>query len=206
MAGIQYPRSLANHIAGSEVFSGEHISSQFNSDIDFSFSTTAQPGPGQESLFSTAAHEFLHGLGFFGGIAEDGSYDLGTPTIFDKFTLANGVDINTLSQGDRSNAMTGGQLTLSGIASNLLAPSPFEPGSSGSHWDRGSGAFLMLPEAPAVGPEPLFVTATDLATMQLIGWGGSVGNPTVPEPTSLAVWSIFAFVCGGTCVRRKRCE
>ena len=195
MPGIQYPIPLANHIAGAEVFSGTHVESLFNSNASFSFSTTDPPGTGEESLFATAAHEFMHGLGFYSGVARNGSYHFDAPTIFDSFIQAGGLDINTMNQSDRGSAMISNDLFLVGIETPLLAPLRFERGSSGSHWDRESGILLMLPEAPAFGPEPLSLTGTDVAAMELIGWGDAIGG-TLPEPASFVncIWGVIVFV------------
>ena len=83
-ADILHVPTLANHLAGATVFEGVAISAEFSSLQEFDFSTVDSPSFDEESLYTTAVHELMHGLGFFSEIFEDGSF-FDWPTIFDTF-------------------------------------------------------------------------------------------------------------------------
>ena len=64
-ADVWYPATLVNHLARATVHEDVAISAEFSSLQDFSFSTVDSPEFDEESLYATAVHELLHGLGFF---------------------------------------------------------------------------------------------------------------------------------------------
>lgn len=184
MANVWYPATLANHVAGSTIFSGSAVESEFNSNINWDYSLTGPPTVGEESLFSTAVHEVLHGLGFLSDVEQNGNYFDGIPSIFDTLLYRGSTPVTSLSRSQRAQSLTSNNLFFRGpeaMAANPLgegpvkihAPSSFETGSTGSHLDREAFASigdLMLPEASALVPEQIFLSTLDVAMMSDLGY------------------------------------
>lgn len=183
-SGVWYPATLANHLSGSTVFSGSHVGSEFDTNTDWDYGTDGPPSGFKESLFSTAAHEILHGLGFLSDLDDSGDYFEGIPTIFDTFLKVGESSVPGLSRSQRAGALVSDNLFFTGpqgVAANSLgagpvpihAPPQFEEGSTGSHLDRDSFALigdLMLPEASSQVPEPIYMSRLSVAMMADLGY------------------------------------
>lgn len=181
---VNFPAVLVNHLAGSEIVGGNVIEAEFDSNTSFDFNTTSPPAGFQESLFSTAVHEIMHGLGFFSDIDDDGSFFDGIPAIFDTFLREGTQPVASMTDQGRLNALVSNNLFFvgpAGVAANPLgagpvkihAPTTFEAGSTGSHLDRvafASTGDLMLPEAPAGFAEQIFLSDLDTAMLSDLGF------------------------------------
>lgn len=183
-SAVNYPAVLVNHLAETELVLGNVIDAEFDTNTVFDFDTTAPPSNFEESLFSTAVHEILHGLGFFSDIEEDGFYFDGNPAIFDTFLTQGTTPVTSMNRNGRSNALVSDNLFFNGpqaMAANPLgagpvkihAPTNFESGSTGSHLDRvafASTGDLMLPEAPSNFTEQIFLSQLDTAILADLGF------------------------------------
>lgn len=148
------------------------------------------PAPsGTISLFDTVLHEIGHGLGFLSLVNQAGQRfggrnDAYSVNLFDE-TIGGGRAWTAMTDSERAaSSINGPNLTWSGNNANsnsghlnasvsrtngnirMFAPSPFQPGSSVSHWDTSlSPDELMEPSATP--------TSDDRSTVQLlsdIGW------------------------------------
>ncbi|MBI3876314.1 MAG: hypothetical protein HY300_10240 [Verrucomicrobia bacterium] len=91
MSNVDYTWTLANHVAGRELFATNTLAVNFNTNsvITFNYNTNDTPalGSGTESLFTTIVHELVHGIGFINYInPANGSFD-GFPTVYDTFIV-----------------------------------------------------------------------------------------------------------------------
>jgi len=184
-----YPLSLANHLAGRELFSGNTIVVNFNlnPNIVWNYDTNDTPplGTGQESFFTTAVHEILHGVPFLTYInTTDGSFD-GFPTIFNRHIVEGTnppVRFTDLSNAQRLVAMTNDNLYWNGplaVAANggvplkLFAPSPYQEGSSVSHLDTtvfDPFGLVQLPRESSLAKAELALVGFERAMMYDLGW------------------------------------
>ena len=156
-----YPKALADQLHGADVDPGhDAISMSVNTAQPFYYGTDDHPTASLVDFVSTAAHELLHGLGFFDTFRQQGGYgtnadgtfnsqtDLsGFPTIFDRFMnlgTSGSSPLTSLSSGNRAAAITSNNLFFvgpnadagnAGNAPQLFAPNPFQPGSTGPHTD-----------------------------------------------------------------------
>ncbi len=151
-----YPVSLANKLAGVDLFAGDDISASFNSNLpNWYFGTDGNPPGSQFDFVSVALHEIGHGLGFLGsmqygqsscGGSNWGCWGWGTayPAVYDRFTESQGgnallgypnpssslgtvLTTSVLFDGPYANAGNGGSRVP------LYAPSTWNPGSSYAH-------------------------------------------------------------------------
>jgi hypothetical protein len=194
-AGVNYPAVLVNHLSGSEVITGNVIDADFNTNTNFDFNMTGPPTGFQESLFSTAVHELIHGLGFFSDIEQNGAFYDGIPAIFDTFLAQGTTPVASMNNAGRQGALVSNNLFFTGpkaTAANPLgagpvkihAPSTFEGGTTGSHLDRvafASSGDLLLPEAPSGFPEQIFVSALDQALLADLGFVLATSSPDVDK-------------------------
>lgn len=173
-SGTWYVQALANALRGSDIDASSEVVARFNSSVDNNNNclqnTNWWYGIGQDapagttSLYDTAYHEIVHGLGFTSSIDRDtGALLSGFP---DSYTLnledhSRQRTLDKLNNAQRLAAMTDtGDLHWVGknaLAAALMyaeaspraltsgkhpsghvrmyAPKPFEDGSSVSHWD-----------------------------------------------------------------------
>ena len=169
-----YPVALAEKLAGQELNSSEDfdIEASFNSEFSNWYLGTDGQGSGQYDLVSVVLHELGHGLGFISGENYDESNntaqwdlsDTGFPMVFTSF-LEDGEGVNILDVANGTEEL-GTFLTSSDVfvstdlvnisnsgPAKIFAPSPYDPGSSISHWDEST--FNNTPNAlmtPAVAP------------------------------------------------------
>lgn len=191
-ADVNYPATLVNHLAGSEIVTGNHIDAEFDTGTVFDFDLTGPPSGFEESLFSTAVHELVHGLGFFSDIESNGQFFDGIPAIFDTHLKQGELPLSSMTNNQRRSALRSDNLFFTGPkaeAANPLgagpvaihAPSTFEEGSTGSHLDRNTFAStgdLMLPEAPANFTESIFLSDLDNAILADLGY--TLATPALP--------------------------
>jgi hypothetical protein len=141
------------------------ISIDFNHDVDTSsfgwaglswyYGTDGNPSGAQFDLVTVCMHEIGHGLGFLDLINGDGSwFNLDNPDAYARHLVRQGASPETflaMNNAQRLSALTstnvymdssitGGSVNdllfnLMGGRVRIYAPSPFEPGSSISHWD-----------------------------------------------------------------------
>lgn len=160
VADTVYVKSLANHIQGLSAAGGNPLNpgpvltATFRSNVDFDFDVTGPSELGQHGLFKIALHEMIHGLGFSKNFNKDGLYYVpGYPSIFDEFLqLADGTPVTSLtSSAGRAAALISDSLFFAGpqaAANNplnstalpnqlpkIFAPTTYNGGSSGSHFD-----------------------------------------------------------------------
>lgn len=157
-------------------------------------------------LVSVALHEFGHGLGFSNFTnTQTGVFFMNTPSIWDRFLLdntsgklwanmtaaeraASAVNTNNLVwSGPLVTAAVPGVLVNGADSNNrvrMYAPSPFEPGSSVSHFDRSAAPSLLM--EPAITPalnhtvSPPFDLTFPL--LRDIGWNTASPAPTPTPP------------------------
>lgn len=199
------------------------IEATFNSDVDgavvlgsttFYYGTDDNAPSGTTDFVSTALHEIGHGLGWSGSLDVDstngnvdGSYlNSSFITSYDHFVqrTSDGSALEGLSEADRFSAATGDNISWSGalgiaansgIAPDLFAPNPGQPGSSYSHLDEGDfPTELMSPQAtPGTGHT---LSPLTLAILEDQGWT----IVAVPEPGSALLLSL----AGLFLARRRR--
>lgn len=183
-SGVNYPAVLVNHLAGSETLTGNLIDAEFDTNTVFDFDMSGPPSSSEESLFSTAVHELMHGLGVFSDIEQNGTFFDGIPTIFDTFLAQGTTPVTSMNNAGRQSALVSDNLFFTGpkaTAANPLgtgavkihAPTSFEGGSTGSHLDRvafASTGDLLLPEAPTGFTEQIFVSTLDQAILSDLGF------------------------------------
>jgi hypothetical protein len=154
-----YPVALAEKIAGKELnpTTEADISAQFNGNVSWYFGTDANAPSGKMDLVTVVLHELAHGLIFTDTYTvENNSGSLGLqsgaasiPFVLDLF-VENGINENLFATFTSPSTALGTQLTSQNIfidaqqaraanggnAVKLYAPSPFNQGSSISHFDE----------------------------------------------------------------------
>ena len=160
-------------------------------------------------LVSVALHEFAHGLGFSNFTnAQTGAFVNGSPSVWDRFLRDNTsgklwVDMTAterVASAINSNNLVwaGAQVTASvpsvlvngADSSNrvrMFAPSPFEPGSSVSHFDRSASPSLLMEPNISSGLNHSVAPPNDLTfpLFRDIGWNSASPQPTpTPPPPS----------------------
>lgn len=207
--GVNYSSTLANHLAKSTVVTGTHIELNLNSTVTWDFSTTSKAA-GTESLYTTMIHEIGHGLGFLSLVDNgDGTYQGGTPSIFDYYLEKKDVTSTSLIDMDNdarkaattsANVFWTGQygLDANGTPFKIYAPNTYEDGSSMSHLDftvNTSESLIMFP-SDSENPPNFSYSATELGMWKDLGYN------VVPEPNT---WMLVV-VGGGMvlCIRGRR--
>jgi len=207
-----YPGALANALAGMDgSLSNNDIGATFNSAVNgsagclggakFYLGFDHNSALGDADLLNVVLHELAHGLGFTGGIKEDGTSLLGTGsfTIFAQFvyseslgkfwpamtdaerqaSLISGTDLvwNGAAVNGKTGLLTDG--LSSGAHLKMYAPNPYSGSSSGSHWDisaqwnpTGSALRSLLME-PYNTVNPLGLTDFTGCVLRDIGWQGT---------------------------------
>ena len=200
ISGTDYPIILANHLNGGPVGSsngqpGAEIT--FNSRITiFDYDVTGAPATGQESLFATALHEILHGLGIVSAVKSPtkvgttevltGEFALDRPNIYDEFLqLSDGTRLVRMTDAERAVAVTGDDLFFAGPRSSafnvadygspvkMYAPSSYVSGSQLTHLDPvefDPYGDLMLPAASLFVDEPIFLSDLSAGIMYDLGY------------------------------------
>lgn len=214
--------ALANHVQGVDIDPGESEGfATFNSDIGGSalptqswyYGTDNNAGANEIDFVSTALHEIGHVLGFAGLMQSDGSYfDFSSTSLelynqYDYYVIrtSDGAVLRNLSEAERATAITNDDISwggAAGIAANggvapkLYAPSSWASGSSYSHLDESTFQYELMSPSYTVGTQHE-ISALTMGMMVDMGW-----DSALPEPGTLAVWSILAITAGLT--RRRR--
>lgn len=180
------------------------------------FTGTGTPPNEQFDFFSTLLHELAHGLGILGLLEPNGQS--GVPDVFSTWdTLtqtANGQAIvssgaqpafvGTVGDLTSDNLFFGGAMATASLGTRpaIFAPSPYQNGSSLSHFDTDkinvAGGFIMGPSG-GPGVEPRAFAAFELGALADIGYRmESNMNPQTPTiSVSPAAISNFPAI-GGT--------
>jgi len=200
LAGTWYPIALANQLAGTDLASEmADIIATFNSDvdnatvlgsIDWYYGTDRNAGSDIDFV-SVVLHELGHGLGFFDTIDEaNGQWRYGSPDVYGLNLIRPDVgQFSAMSDAERLDAIDSKDVlwnganvvATNGSAARIYAPSPYETGSSISHWDISLGSELM---------EPFYTTPNHDAGLAIdalrdIGWTvDSTPTTTVTSTTT----------------------
>ena len=222
--------ALANHIVGYDLSAGSEGSAEFNSAVDgttvltgytWYYGTDNNAGANEIDFVSTALHEIGHALGFAGLLQSDGSYydftpgDNTDPELYNQYDLYVGRDngdvtytqLVDLTAAERIAVATSGNLYWGGVEAfeangdafpKLYAPGTWQQGSSYSHLDETTFALELMSPTHTAGTLHEISDLT-MAMMIDMGW-----DSNVPEPGTLAVWSVLAVSV--SLVRRRRRE
>ena len=156
-----YCSALGNQMAGYNVVPSQRdIRLEMNSQFNFYYDTTGNPGSNQMDWITIMLHEVCHGLGFYGLVGNNGNYSYTTsnggsgstsyPSSYDRqlYQGATGdVCLTDLTTSQRAALVKSNNLYAGAPGSNLLAategnriqmyaPSSWASGSSVSHWDQ----------------------------------------------------------------------
>ncbi len=197
---VDYPWTLANHVAGRELFATNTLAVNFNTNpaITYNYNTneSAPLGGGQESLFTTIVHELTHGIGFINYInAANGSFD-GNPTVYDTFIVQdnnNPVSYTGMTDADRLVAITNNNLFWngplgvagnSGVRPKLYAVNPYSASSSIAHLDTTTFdpfGLLLLPRDSSQVQAQVALVALERGMLYDMGF-----TPARPRVLSIA--------------------
>ena len=170
-------------------------------DAKFYLGFDHNPALGDADLLNVVLHELAHGLGFTGGIKQDGTSLLGSGkfTIFAQFvyseslgkfwpamtdaerqaSLISATDLvwNGAAVNGKTGLLTDG--LSSGVHLKMYAPNPYSGSSSGSHWDlsaqwnpTGSALRSLLME-PFNTANPQGLTDFTGCVLRDLGWQGT---------------------------------
>jgi hypothetical protein len=200
VSGTWYPIGLANQLAGSDLDAGTaDIGATFNSDVDngtvlgstdWYYGTDANPGSDIDFV-AVVLHELGHGLGFFDMVNQTtGEWFGGFPDIYGRNLVQPGAgQFTSLSDGQRLLAITSDNVFWNGanvVADTggtvaIYAPSPYEGGSSISHWDTSLNPDELM-EPIYTGPN--HDAGLAIAALEDLGWGlGGTPGTTVTTTT-----------------------
>lgn len=187
-----YPIALMNRIQEVDLAPAvADINASFNSVAPiWYFGTDANPGINQADFVSTVLHEIAHGLGFTGGVNEDGTkiFSNGEPLVWSRFIEElDGTPITDypndspgLSAALRSNDLYfNGLFTVDNNNQNrakIYAPTVFDAGSSYAHLDPIASSPLMEPSI-STGEAKHVISDLELAMLYDMGWAVDVGLP-----------------------------
>jgi len=216
-----YPIPLANQLAGEDLApSTVDIVATFNSDVDngtvlgsvdWYYGQDASPGSDIDFV-AVVLHELGHGLGFFDMISQStGGWLSGFPDVYGRNLVRSGApDVPFVSMSDpaRLSALTSGNVYWNGASvmadnggmAQIYAPSPYESGSSISHWSTALTPDELM-EPFYTGPEHTVGLA--LPAMEDLGWtvlgsnGGSTTTvtPTTTSTTTTTLPALDPFLC-----------
>jgi len=199
LASTWYPIGLANQLANQDLNGGTaEIDATFNGDVDnptvlgatdwyYGFDGNA----GIDIDFvSVVLHELGHGLGFFDMVDPGtGAWLSGFPDVYGRNLFYSGVgQFPNLSNGQRLTALTSNSVYWNGTKVigdaggqvAIFAPSPYQSGSSISHWSTSiSPDQLMEPYYTGPSGDPGFA----IAALQDLGWDLGAGIPTTTTTT-----------------------
>lgn len=205
---IVYPVTLAKHLKRGQVqlndqtYVGPDIEIDFSLDFDVdqtNHSTMGPPDENQQSLFATAVHEMLHGLGIQTELGHDfnnplpngsarpnGSF-IGNPNIYDAHLQIGagdaGIPFILGSRSDRFDALTSNNLFFDGATAEnanpvdgsvkVHAPTEYVAGGSILHLDFDTYdpfGEMMIPGASSPEDDSIFLTPLSHAMLVDLGW------------------------------------
>ncbi len=186
--------------AGSGDGSGKvNFGHSWNSDL-------GNPTGSEYDLFSVVLHELTHAMGVASLIRSDGGFAIaGTRSVYDTFLetgggtpLLNGAGVFTAPVG----SLTSGDVFLDLSASGggvleVYAPTPYENGSSISHFDTSLGPNVVMQPSIGAGVMRRTYSTQDLAVLRAIGWNVRA----VPEPSGML---LVGMVVALGSIRRRR--
>lgn len=196
IADTLYVGGHADQLAGMDLSPGNpDIDATFNSEVDggvvlgsttWYYGIDGNPPGGTIDFLSTALHEICHGLGFLSGVTELGVWQFGgVPDIYSsQLREAGGLNFVDMSDAQRAAVQTSvTDLVWKGAAVvadqggvvTMYAPTPYEDGSSTSHWDTSNFPNLLM--------EPFATESFTNATLEFeafddMGWPLQTGSPT----------------------------
>lgn len=175
---------------------------------------------------STAMHEVLHAMGFSSGINATGqgldAATSGNPDVwydFDRF-LTNSTGtflvnpgtfafntglLGTLTGGSANGVFFGGANAMAANGGNriqIYSPTPYQPGSSGSHMDDDTftgGNQQLMNAASASGPGIRTLSALELGMLKDLGYNVTA----VPEPSTYVLCLGLAALAVAALRRRR---
>jgi hypothetical protein len=194
---IYYPSALRNQKAGYDINKQmSDIRLEFNTRYTFYYGTNGVCPSGQIDYVSVLLHEICHGLGFYATIAPDtGVYENGpsSPFIFDTLLFYRGTRVTKLSSTVRAASLISDALYWDGTnavkANNgnrikIYAPTTYQSGSSGSHWDDDI-TFSTFMKHAYHGVVHTF-SSRKLGAMKDLGWTLVSDTVTPAAPASVA--------------------
>ena len=175
-------------------------------DVGFAWNVSeADPAPGTADFFSVLLHEVTHGLGFTSLIEQDGSSSVGVGaySFYDSLLTSGANGLNLLSGGNppafqtSTTALTSDDIWFNGTqavamygldaAIPVYAPSPYEPGSSTSHWDINAlQSPSVMTHAIILGTAQRKYAAVDLGALIDLGYTGISGQVGVSGSSGVA--------------------
>jgi hypothetical protein len=195
LAGTRVPSSLLEHRVGQEFIPQEDGRIRFDETANFFLGASGDPGD-RFDFVTLAMHEIGHVVGFASALTQDGSYQDGIPTVYDRFVADQFDDpLVKLAPADRLAASTSGDGLFwtgsNGIAANdgyepnLSAARPFVAGTNVWHLSDTFGPGDLLMDAGLFPGDVIH----DLAPVEggmLADLGWTIA-PAVPEPSVLAL-------------------
>lgn len=208
-----YPAALYEKLLGQdrgEFEEANDIDTRFNSEFDFYFGIDGNPPSNKHDFVSIVLHELGHGLGFVGFAGKDGLNgeirSSNRASVYDHF-IVDDQDVSILTLPDPSpellTAITGNKLFSSSLLAKskngnnspkIYAPSPYDQGSSYSHWDEnafnaGNENSLMTPRIASgeANHNPGEIT---LGFFQDMGWSicSTLSIDEVNVAPAISVW------------------
>ncbi|MCL2436137.1 MAG: T9SS type A sorting domain-containing protein [Lentimicrobiaceae bacterium] len=191
-----YCSAVGNQMAGYNVVPSQwDIRIEMNSQFNFYYGITGDPGSNQMDWITIILHEVCHGLGFYPLVGTTGAYTYttpsgssGTPTnfpgIYDRqlFQGATGnVCLTDLPQSQRSTLVKSNNLYSGAPGSNLLeasdgnrvqmfAPTSWQSGSSVSHWENSVTFTTFMRPYANYGWKLHTICVRTIGMMLDIGW------------------------------------
>jgi len=200
LASTWYPIGLANQLANQDLNGGSaEIEATFNGDVDnaivlggtdWYYGLNGTPG-NDIDFVSVVLHELGHGLGFFDMVNPGtGAWLSGFPDVYGRNLFYAGVgQFPNLSNAQRLTALTSNSINWNGTnvigdaggQVPIFAPSPYQSGSSISHWSTSlSPDQLMEPYYTGASADPGFA----VAALQDLGWTLGSGIPSTTTTTT----------------------
>jgi len=205
-----YCSALGNQMAGYNVVPNQKdIRLEMNSQFNFYYQITGNPGYSQIDWITTMLHEACHGLGFYPLVGSDGAYSYTTPSgggastnypgIYDRqlFQGLTGPCLTDLTQSQRAALVTSSNLYSGAPESNLLeanggvriqmyAPSSWQPGSSVSHWNTNVSFPTFMRYYIDYGWKLHTIGTRKIGMMLDLGWTQPIINPNSSWVTFMA--------------------
>jgi hypothetical protein len=199
-----YCSALGNQMAGYNVVPSQRdIRLEMNSQFNFYYGITGNPGGSQIDWITVMLHEVCHGLGFYPLVGTTGAYAYTTPSggststnypgIYDRqlFQGLTGPCLTELTQTERAALVKSNNLYSGAPGSNLLeansgvriqmyAPSSWAGGSSVSHWNTNVTFSTFMKHSIAYGFKLHTIGTRKIGMMLDLGWTQPSNDPFIP--------------------------
>jgi len=187
-----YPSSLWHQLVGYPQISGLNIMLEMNSNFSFYFQTTGNPNSSQIDWITVMLHEVNHGLGFYPICQSNGIYyansNTANPGIFDRqFYQGSTGDVRftDLDQSQRAALLISNNLFAgapdsylfqahNGKRVKMYAPTTYQGGSSGSHWNYSPGFTTFMTASISQGWKFHTITTREVGILKDLGWKDEV--------------------------------